>query len=193
MRPGRMAFAILLLACGPDGDRNGAARNDTTVRLAPVAENPPADPEIAHILQTSNAIALRRATLAQKNPHDAAVRSLADSISAQHSALNTNTIRLLHAINLVPVNNQHSRIMDSDADAAQRELGAQSGREFDRTYVDHVVTFHQRMLDLLDDVLLPTARNPQLRDELQRSRALIARHLERARELQQSYVDTATP
>ncbi|MGQ0813923.1 MAG: DUF4142 domain-containing protein [Gemmatimonadota bacterium] len=186
------ALLLLMLLAGPGCDETERAAqpsgDDTTVARAPLVEAPPSDPDIAHILQTFNAITLRRATLATSRSQSAAVRAFADSITAGHAALNARTMGWLHALNLVPVDNSHSRILNSSSDDARSDLEQKIGADFDRSYVDHEVTFHQRMLELLDASLLPNANNVGLRNELQHARPALAAHLERARKLQQSFV-----
>jgi putative membrane protein len=51
-------------------------------------------------------------------------------------------------------------------------------------YIDSQVTEHQKVLDTVDQQLLPSAQSPEVRDALQKAREKVAAHLEEAKRLQ---------
>jgi putative membrane protein len=180
---------LALAACEQRTTPEAGTAPDSSPAQAPIREEPPADPEMAHMLQTAHAIELRRASLAREKAASPQVRALADSIIKDHTAMNGRAMGWLHALNLVPVDNEHSRLMNAGADDAYAALQGMSGATFDRAYVDHVVTFHQQVLDLLDEVMLPNAGGERFRNELlAQTRPLISAHLQQARDLQQSLI-----
>ena len=56
-----------------------------------------------------------------------------------------------------------------------------TGAAFDRAYVDHEVTYHQQVLDAIDQVLLPNASIPELKALITSVRPVIASHLQHAK------------
>jgi putative membrane protein len=61
-----------------------------------------------------------------------------------------------------------------------------SGAEFDRAYIANKVTYHQTVLDAIDNTLIPNAQNAELRALLEQTRPAVAAHLQHAQELQAS-------
>ena len=190
MKPlGKFTFACaitcLALGCEKTGDRNAATVvRDTTVAAA-TAEEPPTDREIAHILQTSNAVVLRQASLAKTRLQRGAGRALADSLIADHTAYNLRAQRTFLAINTVPKEHEHSELMVTRAAEARRRLEGSSDADFERAYVADVATVHEELIDLLDRVLIAHARDPFLRELLQEYRVMIERHRDSARDVEQ--------
>lgn len=192
MKPVKL-FALMLLPvvsiAGCQEAKNGSqatADADTAVARAPIAEEPPTDREIAHILQTSNAVILRQASLAKSKLQSGPVRELADTIIADHTAYNLRAQRTFLAINTVPLDNEHSKLMVSGSEDSRAMLEPKSGADFEQAYVDVEVTMHQQVVDLLDDVLLVHASNPFLQELLQEYRLLMASHLDAVRDFQQA-------
>ena len=61
-----------------------------------------------------------------------------------------------------------------------------SGPAFDKAYVDHEVAYHQQVIDALDKVLIPNAKNAELKALLVKVRPAFVAHLEHAKMLQAS-------
>jgi putative membrane protein len=165
-------------------------RSDQPKGEVPVDTNPvvaaATDPEIAFLLQTAGAVIQRRATLAKGRAKSTAVRAFADDVVLAHSQFNAQTVRLLLASNLVPVNSEQGKRLMADGNTVFSELNQKDGALFDVAYIDHEIAFHQKLLALLDSALLPVVRNPDLRAELERARPMLAAHLENASALQRS-------
>jgi putative membrane protein len=182
---GRFTFACALtciaLGCERTGDRDAATVVGDTTVAAEAADTPPTDREIAHILQTSNAVILRQSSLAKTRLQHGAGRALADSLIADHTAYNLRAQRTFLAINTVPEEHAHSELMVSRAAETRALLEGSSDADFERAYIADVLTVHQELIDLVDRVLVANARDPFLRELLQEYRAMIERHLDSAR------------
>jgi len=63
--------------------------------------------------------------------------------------------------------------------------------DFDRKYAEYQVNFHQKVLDALDQRLIPWA-GPEQRSVLEAARPTVVAHLEQARALQRSLNNNAT-
>jgi putative membrane protein len=178
------AVLITLVAGGCEKiDRSDQPEGAVPVETAS-APAPPTDPEIAHLLQTSSAIVMRRASLAKGRAESTAVRAFADSLVNAHSLFDAQTIRLLHAVAMIPVNGERSQALNAGANDVYRELNRMTGAAFDVAYVDQELAFHESLLAQLDTALLPVVRSPDLRAELERARPMLAAHLASARGLE---------
>ena len=68
--------------------------------------------------------------------------------------------------------------------ASERErLGQLDGDEYERAWIEAMVAGHTEALQMLDNQLIPSADDEELRGHLQNTRQAIARHLETAQEL----------
>lgn len=190
-----VAVAALLIVgwgCGNDAPEPPAesAESAEAAEIAtpsmPDAAQPAAltDPQIAHIAVTANTIDIETAQLAESRTSTPEVLSFAQTMITDHTAVNEQASALVQRLGVTPEDNEVSRSLQSEADAARRELEGLNGAEFDRAYIDREVAFHQTVLDALDDTLIPGASNAELRDLLQQVRPAIEAHLDHARSLQ---------
>ena len=60
------------------------------------------------------------------------------------------------------------------------------GSAFDKAYVDHEVAYHEQVLDAIDKVLIPNAKNAELKGLIEKVRPAIETHLEHAKHIQAS-------
>jgi putative membrane protein len=67
---------------------------------------------------------------------------------------------------------------------ATAKLEALSGKDFDKFYVDNEVGYHQAVTDAVAGVLIPSARNAELKGALEGAQPLFLKHLEHARLVQ---------
>jgi len=69
-----------------------------------------------------------------------------------------------------------------------KKLKALKGKEFDKAYVDNEVTYHQAVLDALDNTLIPNASNDELKSLLVKVRPAFVAHLDHAKHIQSTLV-----
>lgn len=72
----------------------------------------------------------------------------------------------------------------SKGEADLKALATHSGSAYEQAYVDAMVAGHTGVLALIDDTLLPAATADNVRAHFIATRAAVARHLERAKEIQ---------
>src|SRR6266704_2463129 len=65
-----------------------------------------------------------------------------------------------------------------------KNLKSLKGAAFDKVYVDHEVAYHQQVLDAIDKVLIPSAKNAELKNLIVKVRPAIAAHLDHAKMIQ---------
>jgi putative membrane protein len=187
----RYAALVLLLAlpaCAPEREEPADTGGAEAAAPSPSPAAAPAlsDPQIAHIAVTANTIDVEAGRLAESRAVRAEVQDFARTMVTDHSAVNEQASALAQRLGVVPEDNEVSRSLQADAAEARVELEGLSGEAFDSAYVEREVAFHQTVLDALDQTLIPSSTNEELRGLLEQVRPAIAAHLEHARSLQSS-------
>ena len=156
------------------------------------ADTPPDDAEIAHIVVTANQVDIQAGELAKPKASSAEVKEFAQRMVIDHSAANRSATDLAKKLSLTPKDNPTSQSLAQGGDANRAALSKLTGPDFDRAYVDHEVTYHQQVLDAIDQVLYPNAKNPELKSLVGSVRPVIASHLQHAKMIQ-THLESGTP
>jgi len=144
------------------------------------------DAQIAAVAVTANKIDIDAGRLAQKKSKNAQVKRFAADMIRDHGSANRQAAALAKKLHLTPQPNDTSRSLAKGGQENLEKLKSMKGSEFDRAYIDHEVTYHQAVLDALDQKLIPGAQNADLKSLLQSVRAVIAQHLDHAKTLAQA-------
>ena len=145
---------------------------------------PPDDAEIAHIVVTANQVDIDAAELAKSKASGKEVKEFAQRMIVDHTAANRSATDLAKKLSLTPKDNATSRSLAQGGESNRAALTKLSGASFDRAYVDHEVTYHQQVLDAIDQVLSPNAKNAELKALIANVRPVIASHLQHAKMIQ---------
>lgn len=141
------------------------------------------DPEVAHVAVTANRIDVELARLAEERAGREEVRRFAATMITDHTAVNQQAAALAGRLGVTPKDNAVSASLLKGAEEAKDRLSTLSGAAFDRAYLEREVGYHQAVLDALDQLLIPTTSNADLKQLLVSVRPAIAAHLEHARQL----------
>jgi len=160
----RAAFAALLLLPG----------------AALAQAQKPDDAQIAHIAYTAGALDIAAAKQAMAKASNPDVRAFAQEMARDHQAVNDKALALVKKLNVTPQDNSTSQALSKDAAAHLARLGALSGAAYDRAYVQNEVAFHKTVNGALQDTLIPSARNGELKALLRTGLALFQGHQEHA-------------
>jgi putative membrane protein len=142
------------------------------------------DPEVAHVALTANSIDIDLAKLAQSRSGNHVVRQFATTMITDHSAVNAQAAALAAKLGVTPQDNAVSQSLLKGASDARAAIEPLKGKTFDKAYIDREVAYHQAVLDALDQLLIPTTSNAELKQLLVDVRPAIAAHLEHAKKLQ---------
>jgi putative membrane protein len=111
------------------------------------------------------------------------VKAFARRMLTDHAQVITSMRALSTEQDIAPADDDAGRDL-RDLSTLQRDsLRALSGRAFDNAYVGMELDRHRAILSMIDDVLLPRARNSELREALTSARPIIAAHIAHAEEL----------
>jgi putative membrane protein len=94
--------------------------------------------------------------------------------------------QLLQSKGVTPQDNAQSTQMKQAAQSAIQRMEGMTGRQLDSAYVAHQVQAHQATLQALETMLIPNARDPQVKALLEKARPAVAQHLADAQKLQGS-------
>jgi putative membrane protein len=144
----------------------------------------PTDPQIAHIAVTANQIDVDAAKQALEKSKNEKVRQLAQSMVDDHTSVIQQATELVTKLKVTPEDNDTSKQLKAGGDKAKAEIGAKSGEEFDRAYVANEVAYHEAVIDAVHKVLIPNAKNKELKALLQKVEPVLHKHLEHAKMLQ---------
>ena len=148
------------------------------------AQQGPNDAQIAHIVVTANQVDIDAGKLAEKQASSAAVRDFGKQMVTDHSAVNKQATELAQKLKVKPEQNKTSADLKKGGEENIAKLKKLKGKEFDKAYVDHEVTYHQAVLDAVDKTLIPSAKNQELKALIEKVRPAFVAHLDHARKLQ---------
>jgi len=147
------------------------------------------DAEIAAIVVAANRIDVQYGELARERAVDEGVRKFAETMITDHNAVNQSAAELVARLGVTPRPSEVSRSLEAGAEATRAELRTKSGADFDRAYIANEVAYHRTVLSAIDDLLIPSASNAELRQTLVSVRPAIEAHLRHAESLQTSLAD----
>jgi putative membrane protein len=146
----------------------------------------PSDAQIAAIVVSANTVDIDAGKVAKGKTQNSEVKQFADQMITDHTAVNKSAVDLLTKLKVTPAENDTSRSLKKGGDENLVNLKNLKGKVFDKAYIDHEVAYHQAVLDTIDNTLIPSAQNAELKALLEKVRPAIAAHLEHAKHIQAS-------
>jgi len=146
----------------------------------------PSDPQIVQIVQTANQIDIDQAKLALRKSKNQEVKDFANQMISDHTNMHKAVADLAKKLNVTPEDSDTSKQLKQQAAEEAKKLRALSGKAFDQEYASHEVAYHQAVIDAATKVLIPNAKNAEVKSALEGAAPLLQGHLEHAQQLQQS-------
>jgi len=156
----------------------------TTESSKPPEPKPEAlsDAQIAAVTEAANSAEIAQAKVAQVKAKDAAVKSFAAMMITHHGAAKQKQAKL----KIKTEESGLSTALSADAGATLNALNTDPGKDFDKTYVATQVSGHQKVLDAINDKLLPNVKDEHLKAYLEEIKPTVEQHLKQAKQLQQA-------
>jgi putative membrane protein len=151
-----------------------------------VAAEGPNDAQIAAIVVTANQVDIDAGKIAASKSQTKDVKEFAKLMITDHTGVNKSAVDLVTKLKVTPEDNPTSQSLKSGGDQNLSNLKSLKGTAFDKAYVDHEVAYHQQVLDAMDTVLIPSAKNEELKALLVKVRPAFVAHLEHAKKIQAS-------
>jgi putative membrane protein len=124
--------------------------------------------------------------LAKSKGTSAEVKAFANQMVTDHTGVNKQATDLVTKLKVKPEDNPTAQSIKAGGDKNVTDLKGMKGAAFDKAYIDHEVAYHQQVLDAVDKVLIPGAKNEELKALLVKVRPAFEAHLEHAKKLQSS-------
>jgi putative membrane protein len=158
------------------------AKADDGAAAVPKAE-PLTDEQIAAITDAANTAEIAQAKLAESKSKDAGIKRFAAMMIAHHGAAKQKQAKL----KLKMAESAVSTSLQSDAASTMDTLKTDKGKDFDKAYIAAQVDGHQKVLDTINDKLLPSVKSPELKAYLDEIKPRVEQHLKEAKQLQESF------
>ena len=152
---------------------------------APAAAGP-TDPQIAHIVVTANQVDITAGKLAQSKGSNKDVKAFGKEMVKDHTGVNKEATALVKKLKVKPEDNPTSKSLKSGGEDNIKKLKGLKGKEFDKAYIDNEVAYHQVVLDAIDKILVPNAKNEELKGLIVKVQPAFVAHLEHAKHIQAS-------
>ncbi|MBW3630335.1 MAG: DUF4142 domain-containing protein [Gemmatimonadetes bacterium] len=153
---------------------------------APAAAGTVTDPQIAAIVVAANDADIATGELAKTKGTNPQVKEFANRMITDHTGVNKAATDLVGKLGVTPEPNPTSEQLRQGGEQQVATLQGQSGAAFDRAYIAHEVTYHQQVLDAIDQTLIPNAQNAELKALLEQTRPAVEAHLQHAKQIQTS-------
>lgn len=158
----------------------------TLLPAVALAQNPPtdlSDPEVAHVAVTANNIDIDFGKLALSRTKDSEVKNFASMMVRDHTGVNDRAAALAKKLGVTPKDNAVSQSLESGAKEAKAKVDPLKGSAFDQAYIEHEIAYHQAVLDALNQTLIPTTENAELKALLTQVKPAIEAHLAYAKKI----------
>ncbi len=150
----------------------------------PAAEAALTDPEIASIAVTANQIDIDYAKIAKEKSKNKSVLAFAATMAKDHQSVLDQAVALAKKLNVTPKDNPTTQSLMSGATETKAMLNSKTGADFDKAYIDNEVAYHKAAIDLVENKLIPSASNAELKALLQSALPIFKEHLSHAEMIQ---------
>ena len=141
------------------------------------------DAQIAHIAYTADQIDIQAAQQALEKSKNNEVRSFAQDMVRDHTAVNEKALALVKKLNVTPEDNSTSQTLSKQAAAKSAELAKLNGAAYDKAYINNEVAYHKTVNDALQNTLIPGASNPELKGLLTTGLKIFQGHQQHAEQV----------
>ncbi len=147
---------------------------------------PPNDAQIAMIAVVANGVDVDAGKVAAEKSTNKEVKAFAETMVRDHTAVNAKATALAKKLGVTPEESATSKSLKADGDKTLAKLKGMSGAAFDKAYVDNEVAYHEAVIGVVTNTLIPNTKNAELKSLLESAGPIFNSHLEHAKHLQQS-------
>jgi len=140
------------------------------------------DPTIVAIFDAANTWDVETGQLAEKKGTTKAVRDFGAMLVRDHRAVRKQGRDLAAKLKVTPTPPKDFALAKVHADA-MKKLEGLSGKEFDKTFLQNEVDYHQAVIDAVTNTLLPALQNAEVKDLVTKVAPAFAAHRDAAKNL----------
>lgn len=129
-------------------------------------DNTLTDANIAAIVVAANKIDISAAEIALEKSDNPAVLEFANRMIVDHNGVIDAAVELVTRLGVTPVDNDLVASLNNQSAENEANLKQLDGAEFDKAYINHEVAYHEAVIGVINDTLIPGANNAELKDTL---------------------------
>lgn len=145
------------------------------------------DPQIAAIVVVANQIDVDYGKHALEKSKNEEVLRFAKTMITDHKQIIQSASELVGRLGVVPEESDFTQILLKGQEDVMRSFEGLVGPEFDKAYIDNEVTYHDAVINAVTDILIPQAKNEELKQTLIDVSPLLIHHLEMAKMAQAKF------
>jgi len=151
-----------------------------------IAQNGPKliDTEVASVAVVANQIDIDYAKIAIKRSKNKDITEFATRMIEDHNAVISQAVALVEKLGVNPKDNTVSQSLLDQAKAKLKTLKTVKKKDFDKTYIDNEVAYHQAVIDAVKGLLIPETENEELKALLEAVLPALEAHLNHAKMVQ---------
>lgn len=142
------------------------------------------DANIAAIVVSANNIDISAAKIALERSNNTEVKKFAETMITDHTAVLNSAVALVTRLGVTPVNNELVATLAEQSSNHEANLRTLSGNSFNKNYIEHEVVYHQTVIEVIENQLIPAAQNKELKDTLVSVLPAFRAHLEHCQMIQ---------
>ncbi len=142
------------------------------------------DANIAAIVVGANNIDISAGKIALERSKNASIKKFAERMVTDHTAVLNSAVALVTKLGVTPVNNELVATLAEQSSTHEANLLTLSGNAFDKSYIDHEVAYHEAVIGVIENQLIPAAQNKELKDMLISVVPAFKAHLEHCQMIQ---------
>ena len=142
------------------------------------------DANIAAIVVGANNIDISAGKIALERSQNSSVKKFAERMVTDHTAVLNSAVALVTRLGVTPVNNELVATLAEQSNKHEANLRTLSGNAFDISYIDHEVAYHEAVIGVIENQLIPSAQNKELKELLVSVLPAFRAHLEHCQMIQ---------
>jgi putative membrane protein len=141
------------------------------------------DGQIANILATVDNGEIEQAQVALTKTSNPQVRDFANMMVNQHTTSKQQATQLSEQTKIIPSPSPQANKLQTNGAQLLEKFNAANPTDFDKLYIEAQIDQHKEVLELLNDKLIPAAKDPQLKQQLSATQNMVQHHIDQAEKI----------
>jgi len=150
------------------------------------------DEEITEIMKVANDGEIDAGKLAEKHAVNGEVKDFGKHMVKEHKKNMDENKKVSKDQKIKMKSSDMSKTLHKDTKEKLSALKKADKAQFDKEYIQLQIDMHQNLLTELDNSFIPSAKNPELKSFLEKTKTHVAEHLAKAQEIQNGLATTTT-
>lgn len=142
------------------------------------------DPQIASVAVVANQNDISYAKVALEKSNNPDIKGFANTMIKDHNSVIKQAVDLVTKLSVTPESNSVSKSLEKQAKETLKLLNSVSAKDFDKTYIDNEVKYHEAVISAVKSLLIPNSKNAELKGLLEGVLPVLEMHLKHAQKVQ---------